>query len=72
MAKPHHRRILGEAIRAYRKEAALSQELLAEQAEDSPKYPGEVERGEANISVDTLLRITKALGVRVRDLVEKL
>ena len=56
-------------IRSYREKAALTQEKLAEKAELSPKYLGEVERGLVNISVDALLRIAKALDIRLRDLV---
>jgi transcriptional regulator with XRE-family HTH domain len=44
-----------------RKEAGLSQEKLAERADLHPNYIGEVERGEKTISVDALLRISKAL-----------
>jgi transcriptional regulator with XRE-family HTH domain len=65
---PQHRRILGEAIRVHRKHAVLSQESLAEKADLTAKYLGEVERGYANISVDALVRIAKALRVRVNDL----
>jgi transcriptional regulator with XRE-family HTH domain len=60
---------LGEHIRACRKKAGLSQEKLAEYANLHPTYISDVERGGENISVDALLRIAKALGVKVRDLV---
>jgi XRE family transcriptional regulator, regulator of sulfur utilization len=66
---PKHRRVVGEAVRAYRKRAGLSQEELAKRAELHPNYIGEIERGKYSISLDPLLRIAKALGVRVRDLV---
>lgn len=46
----------------------MSQEILAEKAELSPKYVGEVERGTVNISVDALVRIARALRLRVNDL----
>jgi transcriptional regulator with XRE-family HTH domain len=72
VALREHRRILGRTIRAYREKAALTQEKLAEKSELTPKYLGEVERGLVNISVDSLLRIAKALKVRFRDLVEYL
>jgi transcriptional regulator with XRE-family HTH domain len=65
-----YRRVLGEAIRVCRKQAGFSQEKLAEKAELHPVYISAVERGVKNISVDALVRITKALGVRVRDLVK--
>jgi transcriptional regulator with XRE-family HTH domain len=63
-----HRRVLGEMVRQYRKQASLTQEQLAEKAGLSPKYVGEVERGCVNISVDALARIGKALAVQVNDL----
>jgi len=47
----------------------MSQEKLAEKADLNPKYLSEVERGCANISLDALVRIAKALGLRLRDLV---
>ena len=63
-----HRRILGDALRSYRKQARLSQEKLAEKAELNPKYLGEVERGRINISVDALVRLARALKIQVHDL----
>lgn len=67
-----YRRIIGQKIRAYRKQARMSQEKLAEKADLSYKYLGEVERGYVNISLDSLMRITKALKVKARDLVDEL
>jgi transcriptional regulator with XRE-family HTH domain len=63
-----YRRILGQKVRAYRQRAEMSQEKLAEKAELSYKYLGEVERGIVNISLDSLVKITKALKIRVHDL----
>jgi len=63
-----HRQILGETIRTYRKQAGLSQEKLAEKADLSSVFISHIERGVENISVDALVRIAKALGVRLRDL----
>ena len=65
---PKHRRLLGARIRDYRKKADISQEKLAELSELHPVYVGNVERGEENISIDSLARIAKALKVGVRDL----
>ncbi|HSY19162.1 MAG TPA: helix-turn-helix transcriptional regulator [Candidatus Acidoferrales bacterium] len=67
---PKHRRILGRAIWFHRKQAGLSQEKLAEKAELHPVYVSAVERGVKTISMDALIRITKALDVRLRDLVK--
>ena len=70
--RPSHRRIVGQNIRAYRKQARLSQEKLAERADLHHNYIGELERGEKAATVDTLLKIARALNVRVRDLVNEL
>jgi transcriptional regulator with XRE-family HTH domain len=67
-----YQRVIGEAIRKYRKANKLSQEKLAEKADLHPVYLGQVERGEQTVSVYALMRIAKALGVRVRDLVNEI
>jgi transcriptional regulator with XRE-family HTH domain len=64
--------ILGDAIRKQRAKAGLSQEALAEKADLHPVYVGKIERGEQWISLHALLRIAKATGSRVRDLVKEL
>jgi len=66
---PPNRKSLGQAIRAYRKKAKLTQERLGELADLNSIYIGEVERMEKTISVDALARIAAALKVRLRDLV---
>ena len=60
--------MLGKQIRYYRKLNHLTQEKLAEKAELAPSYISDVERGRENISVDAIYRITKALGITIRDL----
>ena len=70
--KPQHRRIVGEKIRSYRKRAELTQEQLAEKADLHHNFIGEVERGNMEMSLTSMLKIAKALGVRVRDLVADL
>lgn len=65
-----HRRLLGENVRAKRKEAGFSQEKLAEKAGLSTVFISRIERGIESPSVDNLLKIAKALGVRVSDLVD--
>jgi transcriptional regulator with XRE-family HTH domain len=64
-----HRRLLGEAVRAKRKQARFSQEKLAEKAELSTVFISRIERGKESPSVDSLVKIAKALGIRVRILV---
>jgi transcriptional regulator with XRE-family HTH domain len=64
-----HQKKIGEAIRKHRKNAGMSQEKLAEKADLHPVYLGEVERGREAVSVRALVRISKALGIRLRELV---
>jgi transcriptional regulator with XRE-family HTH domain len=61
-------RVLGEAIRARRKKARLSQEQLAEKADLTRNYIGDIERAEKKITLETLAKIAKVLKCRVRDL----
>jgi transcriptional regulator with XRE-family HTH domain len=63
---------VGETIRSYRKQLELTQEKLAEKADLHHNFIGEVERGNMEISLGSLLKIAKALKVRVRDLVADL
>jgi transcriptional regulator with XRE-family HTH domain len=66
-----HRRFLAEAVRSKRKQVGLSQERLAEKADLSTVFISRIERGKESPSVDNLVRIAKALGSRVRDLVSE-
>ncbi len=68
-ATKKHRRLLGEAVRAARKDAGFSQEKLAEKADLSAVFVSRIERGVESPSVDNLLKVAKALCVRVSDLV---
>jgi len=67
-----HRRVLGENILLHRLKAGLSQERLAERADLHPNYIGDIERGEENVSVDSLVRLASSLRVKVADLVRGL
>jgi transcriptional regulator with XRE-family HTH domain len=67
--KPNHRRIVGEAIRNHRKLAGLTQEKLAEKAGLHHNFIGELERANMETSLTSLLKIARALKVRVRDLI---
>jgi transcriptional regulator with XRE-family HTH domain len=61
---------MGEVIRANRKKVKNSQEKLAEKADFSPAFISDLERGQVNVAVDTLLRIANALGIQVRDIIK--
>ena len=69
MHRLHHRKAFGNAIRSYRRKAGLTQEKLAERAELHHNFIGEVERGNMECSLTSMLKIARGLGVRVRDLV---
>jgi transcriptional regulator with XRE-family HTH domain len=69
-AIPKHRRLLGETVRAKRKEAGFSQEKLAEKADLSTVFISRIERGRESPTMDNLVKVARALGVRVRDLIE--
>ena len=62
--------LLGKRIRTLRRQYDYSQEQLAEKANISGKYLGEVERGQANISVDVLEKISASLSIKVSDLLD--
>jgi transcriptional regulator with XRE-family HTH domain len=52
---------LGEAIRSARKHRGYTQEGFARRARIGRSYYGAIERGEFNLSVDTVLKIAAAL-----------
>jgi ribosome-binding protein aMBF1 (putative translation factor) len=64
-------KIVGEAIRAERLKAGLSQEQLAEKSNLARNYIGNIERAEKRISLETLVRVAKALNVRLESLVRR-
>lgn len=55
---------LGAAVRAARTAAGLSQEALAAEAGLDRGYMGGIERGEHNLTLMNLCRISRALRVR--------
>lgn len=62
---------LGKRIREERTKYRLTQEQLAEVAEVNESYIGQVERGEKNPSLETLVSIAKSLGVTVDYLLQE-
>jgi transcriptional regulator with XRE-family HTH domain len=62
------KQVVGSGIRSIRKAKGISQEALADGAGVSPSYMGEVERGLRNISLETLEKVSRALGVSPIDI----
>jgi XRE family transcriptional regulator, regulator of sulfur utilization len=61
-------KIVGERIRTIRKGKGVSQDELAHLSSLSVTYIGQIERGEKNITVDSLAKITTALGTPIEEL----
>ena len=62
---------LGIVIREKRIKDALSQEDLAELVNLHRTYIGSVERGERNISIENIQKISKALNITLSELFKK-
>jgi transcriptional regulator with XRE-family HTH domain len=56
-------KLVGEQIRYIRKSKGLTQEALANQCGFQYSYLSDIERGERNISLETLEKIINALGI---------
>jgi transcriptional regulator with XRE-family HTH domain len=59
---------LGSAIRAVRKGQGHTQETFASKAELDRSYYGAVERGEFNVTVDTIMVIATGLDIPAAEL----
>ncbi|WP_313631849.1 helix-turn-helix domain-containing protein [Massilia timonae] len=62
--------VFGVTLRRAREELGLSQELLAEKAGLHRTYIGQVERGERNISVDSMERLADAVGLQLWEMLQ--
>jgi transcriptional regulator with XRE-family HTH domain len=62
---------VGRAIRDARKEHGYTQEAFALAAGLDRSYMGAVERGEFNLTLETLLKIAGALGMLVSELLAR-
>jgi transcriptional regulator with XRE-family HTH domain len=59
---------IGRAIRDARKEQGYTQEAFALAAGLDRSYMGAIERGEFNLTLETLLKITSELGISASEL----
>ena len=61
---------LGMAIKALRLEKGWSQEAFAVHAEIDRSYAGGIERGEHNLAIINIIKISTALGISAAKLLE--
>jgi transcriptional regulator with XRE-family HTH domain len=71
MENANFKRALGNLILRLRKERNISQERLALEAEIDRTRLGEIERGEANATIDTLSKIAAILNQTLGSLIEE-
>lgn len=62
---------LGEAVRARRKAAGMSQEALADAAGIDRSHMGKIERGERNVTLLNVVKIAAALNGPPSDLLRE-
>lgn len=62
---------LGNVIRAVRKQQGYTQESFALKADIDRSYYGAIERGEFNVTVDTIMTIATGLSVSAAQLFER-
>ena len=63
---------VGQNVRKYRKRPGLTQEELARKAKLHPIYISQVERADRAVTLNALLKITRALRVKLRHVVGNL
>lgn len=63
--------LFGTKLKSLRKNKRLSQETLAELCGLDRTYIGSVERGERNISLINIVKISVALKIKVRELFDE-
>jgi transcriptional regulator with XRE-family HTH domain len=62
---------LGAAIRVMRKRQGHTQESFAHEAKIDRSYYGAIERGEFNVTVDTIMAIASGLSVSAAELFKR-
>ena len=61
------RKEFGVRLRELRQEQLMTQEELAHRAGLNRTYIGDIERGEKNITLVSMAKLAKALGIKIRD-----
>jgi len=65
-------KLVGSNVRNIRRKRKLTQDVFADLSGLHRAHVGEIERGESNVTIQTLKIIADTLGVRVRDLVKNI
>ena len=60
----------GKRVRELRDRQAITQDELAHLAEMDRSYVGQIERGEKNITIRNIYKLSEALGVRASQLLD--
>ena len=68
MQELHYRNRLGERIRKFRSKRGWSQEEFADICQINRSYMGRIERGELNLTLESLKKIGKGLDITVSEL----
>jgi transcriptional regulator with XRE-family HTH domain len=61
---------IGDNIRRFRKERGFTQDAFADRAGLNRAHMGEIERGESNVTIQTLKIIADTLKMKIVDLVK--
>jgi XRE family transcriptional regulator, regulator of sulfur utilization len=70
MQDSNYRRRLGSRIRKHRSQRGWSQEEFADICVVNRSYMGRIERGELNLTLDSLEKVAKGLGLSVSALLK--
>lgn len=70
MEEPPVLKLLGEKVREKRIDKGISQQELALEADIPKNQVGRIERGEINTTISTLYKISQALAIPTRDLID--
>lgn len=68
---PSLRKLFGARVRAGRAALGLSQEGFADVCKMHRTYIGQIERGERNVSIDSMERIAMVFGAELSDMLER-
>ena len=63
---------VGATARRLRLKKGWSQDVFADRSGLNRAHVGEIERGESNVTIQTLKIVADTLGVKIRDLVKNL